>query len=48
MLDLSYCDQITDARLATIDAGFPNLGSLGIRGCYQITDAGLARIGDGC
>ena len=45
---LHSCDQITDAGLATIAAGCPDLETLYLDSCEQITDAGLATIGAGC
>jgi len=50
-LDLSGFYQITDAGLATIVEGCPNLKSLKsleLWGCNQITDSGLATIVEGC
>ena len=51
-INLSYCHQITNAGLATIGEGCPNLKCLNFFGCDGhadgLTDAGLATIIAGC
>ena len=42
-LDLSRCDQITDAGLVHLK-GLTNLEKLDLSYCYQLTDAGLAHL----
>ena len=47
-LTLERCDGVTDAGLATIGEGCPELESLDLSSCNGFTDAGLATIGAGC
>ena len=47
-LDLSGCNQITDACVIALSQGCPQLSSLNLYDCEQITDAGVAALLQGC
>ena len=48
MLNLSGCDQITDAGLKALAAGCHATNVLNLSGCDQITDEGVESLADGC
>ena len=46
-VDLSDCDQITDACVIALSQGCPQLSSLNLSGCNEITDACVTALSQG-
>ena len=43
-LDLTFCDQVTDAGVGQVAAKLAGLTSLSLYGCRQVTDAGVGQV----
>ena len=48
VIDLWWCEEITDAGLVALARGCGELRLINLGGCKKITDAGLGALADGC
>ena len=47
-IDISGCDQVTDAGVRAFGAGYGQLQSIDLTCCEKVTDAGIIALGAGC
>ena len=47
-INLSYCDNVTDAGISALSAGCGQLQSINLSYCNKVTDAGILALSAGC
>ena len=47
-IDLTGCEELTNASMSALSAGCGKLQSIDLSRCYKVADAGVAALSAGC